>query len=99
MKTTAFIDSFKDEFDYATERAVQIPCTEEVEMIKCDCCEEEIEEGKNISAGFDDDFCVKCYESGGVNRYMRSFNLSAEELLHQMNQIKIKYENITNGKK
>lgn len=98
MKTTIQIDSFKDDFDYATERAVQTPCTEDVEVAICDCCEEEIIEGKNIDTGFDNDFCVKCYESGGISRYMRKFILSPEELLHEMNQIKTKYEKITNGK-
>ncbi len=92
MKTTQTQDSFIDQFDYELQRTFQQPTKEELPITICDCCDDEIEEGKNV--GTDEDFCINCFLAGGVNRWMSSRGWSGAEILHETDKIKLKYEKI-----
>jgi len=92
MKKEVEITHLQDQYDYSSETVYQVPVKDTAMAAFCDCCDDEIEAGKNI--GTEEDFCVKCFLAGGVNRWMSSMGWSAAEILHETDKIKLKYEKI-----
>ena len=86
MKKPLTLYSFKD--CSSGDHVYQLPSTYEIMADFCDCCDEQIEEDKNIGTDYED-FCINCFEAGGVSRCLKEV-YEPEEYFHIINDIKDK---------